>query len=150
MDEDRNIEIGHQLEERFRGVLVRIVAVMAGIDDDGARVVLLHGALQFFQEFIATVGHAGRHGDELVRVQVAALGKMPVRALDGGDHVFHRLHVPDVVHGVADHGAVEAGERVGLERVLHGHRHRNRPPRLADEFRIVDVNVPVDQQVSLL
>ena len=46
----------------------------------------------------------------------------------------------------ADHGAIEAGKRMGLERILHGHRHRNRPPRLADEFRIVDVNVPIDQQ----
>src|SRR5580700_2672324 len=149
MDEDRNIQIGHQLEERFRRILVRIVAVMAGIDDDSAGVILLNGALQLFHKLVAAVGHAGRHGDELVRVLVPAPGEMPVRAFDGGDDVFRRLHVPDVMHRVANHSAVEAGERVGPERILHGHRHRNRPPRLAYEFRIVDVNVPVDQQVSL-
>src|ERR1700692_2273053 len=122
---------------------------MAGIDDDGAGVILLPGGFQFLQELVAAVGNAGRHGDELVRVQVAALGQMPVRALDGGDDVFGRLHVADVMHGIADYGAVEAGERMGRKRILHGHRHRNWPPRLADEFRVVDVNVPVDQQWSL-
>ena len=50
MDENRDIEIAHQLEERSCRVLVWIVAVMAGIDDDGARVILLYGALQFFAE----------------------------------------------------------------------------------------------------
>ena len=35
MDEDRDVQIGHQFEERLRRVFVRIMTLVTRIDDDG-------------------------------------------------------------------------------------------------------------------
>src|SRR5260370_30799046 len=106
MNKDRNVEISDELPERTRSILVGVMPMMTGIDDDGAGIVLFHGAFQLPQAFITAARNAGRHSDELVGMPIAALCKIPVRAFQGGGHFFPGLAETNVVHRIADHGPV--------------------------------------------
>src|SRR5882757_6629641 len=106
MDEDRNVEIGHQFEEWPRNFRVWILALVTGIDDDGAGVVIFDGAFEFFEEFVTPARDAGRHRDELVGMLVATVCKITIGTLDRSNRFLHGLHMPDVMHRIADDGAV--------------------------------------------
>src|SRR5260370_4018852 len=45
MNKHRNVEISDEVPERTRGVLVPVMPMMTGIDDERAGIVLYHGAL---------------------------------------------------------------------------------------------------------
>jgi hypothetical protein len=66
MNKDRDIQAGHELPERLGGVLIRVMAVMAGVDDDGSGVVLPHRAFKLPEALVAAAGYARGHCDELV------------------------------------------------------------------------------------
>ena len=76
---------------------------------------------------------------------VAAGREITVGTLKRGHDLPIGVHVTDVMHRIADHGSIEPDERMRLKSIIERHRDRNRPPRLADEFRIVDVDMPIDQ-----
>ena len=145
MDENRNVEIGRQPEERLGLVGIRIVALMARIDDDGAAIVLLHRAFQLAQAFVAAAGNAGRHRDELVGVLVPAFGEIPVGILEPGDGLRHGLAKPQEMTGIADHGPVEAGQLMGRQHILERHRTAPPPIRLGLVLGTMDMGVPIDQ-----
>src|SRR5215471_8719471 len=129
MNKHRNVEFGYELPERTRSILVWIMAMMTGIDDDSASIVLFHGAFQLPQAFITAARNAGRHGDELVRMLIAALCKIPVRAFQGSGHFLPGFAETNIVHRIADHGPVQPSEPMGLKCILQRHRYRMLPPR---------------------
>src|SRR6266478_5178087 len=57
VDHHRHVELGRQLEERQRVVVIRIAALEARRDPCALEPILLHCALEFAQEFVAAIGN---------------------------------------------------------------------------------------------
>ena len=73
---------------------------MAGVDDDGAGVVLLHGAFKLLQPFVAAPGTQVAIATNLSGC-VAAFRQIAVRALDRRQDLLLGLAEADVVHRIA-------------------------------------------------
>ena len=81
MDDHRHVELLRQLKERHRLVVVGIFALQARGDPGALQPVLLDGALELAQEFVAAIGHGRSHADDLPVILVLALGVEAVLAL---------------------------------------------------------------------
>ena len=138
MHEDRDVELGRELKERPGVVVVRKGAAVARINQDGAQVVLLHGALQLAQQVVAAARDRGGNGDDLVLVAVAQRRQIFVRRPDRRQRLIARIGL-EIVARVRDHADVEADLVMQPQHVLD--RRRKRPLLLA---RRMHMRMPVD------
>ncbi len=83
MHEHRNVELGCELEERPRIVVVRIGAPVARTDQHAAQVVLFHRAFELAQVIVAAARDRDRERDDLVLVLVAQRREIFVGFADG-------------------------------------------------------------------
>ncbi len=143
MHEHRHVQRRHQLPETAGRVLVRIVALVAGVDQHAVQLVVADGALQLPQEVRAAAGDGAGEAHQPPLVAMLDLGRVLVPALDGpeGLGIGHGLYVMD---GVADDHHVHAGAVVDVEQVVQVERRAAVPGRPLDVLRRIDVGVPVE------
>ncbi len=154
MDHHRHVELLHQFPKRARVVVVRIVALVAGMNENALEAELADRALGLFDEGRAAARQDGRKRIERAFVCLLNLGGVVAPFLDRQQFFVVGL-AAQIMRGIRYHADVDAVLVVGLEEVLEHHGAAALAPlrpMLAVQgaeivgclFRSIDVRVPVD------
>ena len=116
VDHHRHVELGRQLEERQRVVIIRIAALEARCDPCAFEPILLHRALEFAQELVAAIGNRRGHPDDGIVFGLASRVELilPLAPIE----LLPAIHVAQIVNRIADDGDIDAADLRGFERVL--------------------------------
>jgi hypothetical protein len=154
MDHHRHVELLHQLPKRARLVVVRIVALVAGMNENALEAELSDSALGFLDEGRAAAGQDRRKRIERAQVFLLKLGRVVGPFLDRRQF-FVIGFATQIVRGIRHHADVDAVLVVGLEEILEHHGAAALAPLrpvlavqgaeiISRLFRSIDVRVPVD------
>ena len=131
MNEDRHAEILHQFPERPRFVVVRIVTLVARMDEHALEAELANGALGLLDECRAAARQHGRETVELALVLFLNLRRIIAPALDRLELVRRRL-AAHVVCRIAENRHVDVAALMGVEHVLQASSDNARPRSARD------------------
>jgi hypothetical protein len=159
MDHHRHVEVLNQLPERPRLVVVGIVPLVAGVDEDAFEPELLDRALGLLDE-----GRPAARQDGGEAVEHALVVLLHLRGVVGpGLHRSKLLVVAlalEIVRGVGDHADVDIVLFVRADEILQHHRAASLAPRgpglavqgaqvVGGFFGRVDVRMPVQDHVQV-
>ena len=158
MDHHRHVEVLHQLPERPRLVVVGIMALVAGMDEDALEAELLDRALGLLDEGRPAARQDGGEGVEHALVVLPAPWRRS-RSTPAPTAVPRRRACPEIMRGVGDHADVDVVLVVGVEEILQHHRAAALAPGRAalavpgaqivgGLFRRVDVRMPVEDHAG--